>query len=448
MNYDINGLGISDLNSMQQDMLQVMRKGSDVVLLSPTGSGKTVAYLLPVIEQLRDGTEVSSPEVLILVPSRELAIQTVEVVQRLCRAARAVAVYGGRPAMEEHRVLRQVMPRILVGTPGRVLDHLQKVNFAAESVGTLVIDEFDKSLELGFQQQMSDIIAVLPNVERRILLSATDSELIPRYVGVGVDVARLDYLDGADDDYAGRISQSVVRSPQKDKLDTLAHVLCGCGEERSIVFLNYREAVDRVYDFLRRKGFMATEFHGAMEQKDRERSLFRFQSGSANVLVSTDLAARGLDIDDVQNIIHYHLPPNADTYIHRNGRTARWDRQGRSFIILGPEETLDRFVEDDSHISEIPVPEVSVVPSSKWEVLYIGRGKKDKIGKVDVMGFLGKQGQLDRSQIGMIRIFPTWSFVAVERKAVKALLKNIGGQKIKGQKTIYTVAGADGSMRG
>lgn len=443
MIYDINSLGICDLNAMQQDMLQVVRRSDNVVLLSPTGSGKTLAYLLPVIEQMSDVAGSSAPEVLVLVPSRELAIQTMGVAQRLCRDARTVAVYGGRPAMEEHRSLRQVMPRIVVGTPGRVLDHLQKANFAAEGVGTLVIDEFDKSLELGFQQQMSDIMALLPNVKRRILLSATDSELIPRFVGVGADVVRLDYLNGVDDDYVGRICQYVVRSPQKDKLDTLAHVLCECGEERSIVFLNYREAVDRVYDFLRRKGFMATAFHGAMEQKDRERSLFRFQCGSANVLVSTDLAARGLDIDDVQNVIHYHLPLNADTYIHRNGRTARWDKQGRSFIILGPEESVDRFVGDDAHISEIPVPVASEVPSSKWEVLYIGRGKKDKIGKVDVMGFLGKQGGLERGQIGMIRIFPTWCFVAVERKAVKALLRNIEGQKIKGQKTVYSVGAGD-----
>lgn len=431
MIYDLNALGIEALNPMQEEMLDGVRKHDSLVLLSPTGSGKTLGYMLPVVEAMQPA---SVPTVLVLVPSRELAIQTQGVATRLCRDTKAYACYGGRPAMDEHRAMRSLSPQMVIGTPGRVLDHLQKCNFDSSQIDTLVIDEFDKSLELGFRQQMADILALLPSVRKRILLSATDSPEIPSFVGAG-RVHRMDYLADTDADYADRISQYLLRSPEKDKLETLGRLLCSLGSTPSIVFLNYREAVDRVYQFLHKAGFCVSAFHGAMEQKDRERALFRFQSGCANVLVSTDLAARGLDIADVQNIIHYHLPMNSEAYIHRNGRTARWDRQGASYLILGPEETLDKL---DCLIDmvEMEVPSTYNVPSSRWETLYIGRGKKDKVNKVDIVGFLSKTGGLSREQLGMVTVFPQWSFAAVERTCVPSLMARIKGQKIKGQKTI------------
>lgn len=431
MIYDLNALGIEALNPMQEEMLDGVRKHDSLVLLSPTGSGKTLGYMLPVVEAMQPA---SVPTVLVLVPSRELAIQTQGVATRLCRDTKAYACYGGRPAMDEHRAMRSLSPQMVIGTPGRVLDHLQKCNFDSSQIDTLVIDEFDKSLELGFRQQMADILALLPSVRKRILLSATDSPEIPSFVGAG-RVHRMDYLADTDADYADRISQYLLRSPEKDKLETLGRLLCSLGSTPSIVFLNYREAVDRVYQFLHKAGFCVSAFHGAMEQKDRERALFRFQSGCANVLVSTDLAARGLDIADVQNIIHYHLPMNSEAYIHRNGRTARWDRQGASYLILGPEETLDK-LDCLTDMVEMEVPSTYNVPSSRWETLYIGRGKKDKVNKVDIVGFLSKTGGLSREQLGMVTVFPQWSFAAVERTCVPSLMARIKGQKIKGQKTI------------
>lgn len=431
MIYDLNALGIEALNPMQEEMLDGVRKHDSLVLLSPTGSGKTLGYMLPVVESMQPA---SVPTVLVLVPSRELAIQTQGVATRLCRDTKAYACYGGRPAMDEHRAMRSLSPQMVIGTPGRVLDHLQKCNFDSSQIDTLVIDEFDKSLELGFRQQMADILALLPSVRKRILLSATDSPEIPSFVGAG-RVHRMDYLADTDADYADRISQYLLRSPEKDKLETLGRLLCSLGSTPSIVFLNYREAVDRVYQFLHKAGFCVSAFHGAMEQKDRERALFRFQSGCANVLVSTDLAARGLDIADVQNIIHYHLPMNSEAYIHRNGRTARWDRQGASYLILGPEETQDK-LDCLTDMVEMEVPSTYNVPSSRWETLYIGRGKKDKVNKVDIVGFLSKTGGLSREQLGMVTVFPQWSFAAVERTCVPSLMARIKGQKIKGQKTI------------
>ena len=431
MIYNLQTLGIEAMNPMQEEMLCEVRKYDSLVLLSPTGSGKTLGYMLPVVEHMSPG---DVPTVLVLVPSRELAIQTQQVAAKLSPDLKAYACYGGRPAMDEHRAIRSLAPNMIIGTPGRILDHLKKENFDYSSIDTLVIDEFDKSLELGFRQQMSDILAMLPSVRKRILLSATDSQDIPAFVGVD-NVRKLDYLTSHSADYSERIRQYLLRSPEKDKLETLGHLLCSLGSASSIVFLNYREAVDRVYQFLQKAGFCASAFHGAMEQKDRERALFRFSSGCANILVSTDLAARGLDIDNVENIIHYHLPMSMDAYTHRIGRTARWDKEGSSFIILGPEENLDK-LNELTDIEIMDVPTTVNVPVSKWETLYIGRGKKDKLGKVDIVGFLAKTGGLSSSDIGMISIFPHWSFVAVDRKSIKQLMPRIKGQKIKGQKTI------------
>lgn len=431
MTYDLSALGIEALNPMQEEMLGEVRRHDSLVLLSPTGSGKTLGYMLPILEAMQPQVH---PTVLVLVPSRELAIQTQSVATRLCRDAKPYACYGGRPAMDEHRAMRNLSPQMIVGTPGRVLDHMQKENFDYSHIDTLVIDEFDKSLELGFRQQMADILALLPSLRKRILLSATDSPEIPSFVGAE-RVHRMNYLADTDTDYSDRISQYLLRSPQKDKLEALGHLLCSLGSTPSIVFLNYREAVDRVYQFLLKAGFCVSAFHGAMEQKDRERALFRFQSGCANVLVSTDLAARGLDIADVGNIIHYHLPMNSEAYIHRNGRTARWDRAGASYLILGPEENLDK-LDCLTDITSMEVPDSCQVPSSKWETLYIGRGKKDKVNKVDIVGFLSKTGGLEREQLGMVTVFPHWSFAAVDRSCMRSLMARIGGQKIKGQKTI------------
>ena len=437
MKYDIPTalarLGISDLNPMQQEMLQLYGRERKIVLLSPTGSGKSVAYLLPLLGTLdADACEVQA---LVLVPSRELALQTSDVVKKMATPVRAVACYGGRPAMEEHRKLMAQQPQLVIGTPGRILDHMRKENLRAAGIRTLVIDEFDKCLELGFREQMADILALL-RPDRCVLLSATDSPEIPNFVGQGF--RRLNYND-ADEQIPDRIAVHQVLSPAKDKLDTLGQLLCVLGAETSLVFVNYRESVERVGSYLQQLGLVAGVFHGGMEQRDRERALFRFSNGSANIFVSTDLASRGLDIPGIQNVIHYHLPLNEEAFIHRNGRTARWDAGGDAFIILGPEEHLPDYVRCEPDVFHFP----AVIPPPslpRWETLYIGKGKRDKINKVDIVGFLSKVGGLGREQLGRIDVLPDWSYAAVERTACRDVLARVRGQKIKGQKTIFALA--------
>lgn len=425
---------------MQEEAIEAILRGrQDVVVLSPTGTGKTLAYLLPVVQLLNaDDNQVQA---LVIVPGRELALQSDNVLKSLGTGLRSAACYGGRAAMDEHRKLREVNPQIVFGTPGRLNDHLDKRNILPYSIRYLIIDEFDKCLEMGFHQEMSRLLRKLPALERRILLSATDAEQIPDFVQLD-KVQRLDYLI-EEEPVGERVTLYAVKSPVKDKLNTLRSLLCRLGDTQSIVFLNYRDAVERVADYLRREGFGVSAFHGGMEQKQREDALYKFSNGSANVFVATDLASRGLDIPDIQNIIHYHLPVNEQEMIHRVGRTARWDKMGQSYFIVGPEESIDQltFLEQQTSIAELNTEctqdsSVAYVPFPKMATIYIGKGKKDKISKGDIVGFLCKKGGLDPEDIGRIDVTDRYAYVAVSRDKLQQVLRLVKGEKIKGIRTV------------
>lgn len=425
-------LGIEELNYMQQDSLTANRKKDNVILISPTGSGKTLAYLLPLVQRV-DKTQ-EEVQAVIVVPSRELARQTHSVLTAMNCGVRCEAVYGGRPAMEEHRLLRDRRPQVIVGTPGRLLDHLAKENFSSLRVSHLVIDEFDKCLELGFQDELQRLVGQLPAVTHRILLSATDCPEIPRFITLDENTEKLDYSDG-DEQVPHRITLYEVHSPLKDKLDTLGLLLSDLGQQSSIVFVGYRESVERVAQYLRKQQVAVSDFHGGMEQDLRERALFRFASGACNVLVSTDLASRGLDLPEVDNIIHYHLPLDEAAFVHRNGRTARWEASGKAYLLLGPEEHLPDFVHTEPETYRIASREVAVA-SPRWESLYIGRGKKEKLSRGDIAGFMMKTGGLAPDEVGRIEVRDHCAYVSVARHRVKELMGRIKGQKIKGMKTI------------
>ena len=429
----LNKLGI-ELNDMQQDALRAIQHGNqDVVVLSPTGSGKTLAYLLP-LSQLVDAAD-DEPQAIVVTPGRELALQSSTVLKNMGSGLRAMACYGGRSTMDEHRVLRQVRPQIIFGTPGRLNDHLDKGNFSPYHIKYLVIDEFDKCLEMGFQDEMSRLVKSLPGLRRHFLLSATESEEIPRFVHMG-KVEKLDYrMD--EEQVPERVHIYKVMSPEKDKLESLSLLLRSLGDTSTIVFLNYRDSVERTNNYLVEQGFSTSFFHGGLEQKEREAALYRFSNGSANILVSTDLASRGLDIPDIDNIIHYHIPESEDGYIHRVGRTARWEAQGRAFFLLGPEEHIPEYVDAEVEDYEIPAVEELPAPAKpKMATLYIGKGKKDKISKGDILGFLCKKGGLQSSEIGKIDVNDRYAYAAIARPKLRSLLQKVKGEKIKGIKTI------------
>lgn len=433
MNFEqtLRKLGISELNAMQTDTIDALNHSDkDILLLSPTGSGKTLAYLLPLAARVDVANE--EPQVIIVVPGRELAMQSAAVLESMQCGVRSVAVYGGRPTMDEHRMLREKKPHIIFGTPGRLNDHLEKRNIPWQSVTTLVIDEFDKCLQMGFHNEMRKLTSMLANVGRRMLVSATEAAEIPEFVNMN-RTQRISFLD-EDEQIPERISISVVRSEQKDKLHTLDNLLRDLGTNSSIVFVNYRESVERVASFLQGHGFAVTTFHGGLEQFKRERHLYKFANASANVMVCTDLASRGLDIPDIANIIHYHLPENEDAYVHRVGRTARWDKTGQAFFILAPDEQMPTYIEAQ-YEDYCPEGASKPVPRPLMSTIYIGKGKKDKISKGDIVGFLCKTGEITTADIGRIDIRERYAYVAVARTKAQTVIGRTNNEKIKGIRT-------------
>lgn len=424
-------MSITELNGMQKAVLKQFRDGGDIVVLSPTGTGKTLAFLMPMLEQL-DG-ESSEVQAVVVLPTRELARQVAEVWKKMSTGIKAVCLHGGRPASEEAAQIKGSVPPLIIATPGRLNDHIARGTFSCESVRVLILDEFDKALELGFREEMENLRNSMPFVERNMLFSATDTDELSAFVELD-DCVKLDFTDDVDNPQE-RTSFYLVRSTQEKRLDSLATLLLLLQGEPSIVFCNFREMVDEVYSFLKKKGLSVVAYHGGMEQKQRELALYKFRSGCSVVLVCTDVASRGLDIPDVKHVVHYQRPVNEDSYIHRNGRTARWRAEGNVYIFHIEGGSLPEYVSDELPAFDfkrsVPMP-----VKAPWRVLYIGKGKKDKISRGDIAGFFMKKGGVKQKDLGSIVVYDRYSYAAVRSEAVKPLLRAVANEKIKGIKTI------------
>ena len=426
-------LKIESLNEMQEATIKASKKKEDLVLLSATGSGKTLAFLLPILENLDE--ENKNTQALIVVPSRELAMQIENVFKRMGTGNKITATYGGhKREIEENNLVQP--PALIVGTPGRIGDHIRRGNITVDSIKTLILDEFDKSLELGFLEEMKFIIESLKNVQKRMLTSATDAVEIPLFIGLK-DPKRMNFLKPGDEREG--LAIKTVFSPDKDKSETLFQLICYLGNRSTIVFCNHREAVERTSKLLSEKGIYNEFYHGGMEQQQRDSALSKFRNGTTNVLVTTDLASRGLDIANIRYIVHYHLPHTEDAFIHRNGRTARMEASGTAILILSEEEHLPAYI--DEEVEKIQLPEEIILPEKpKWATLFIAAGKKDKVNKVDIVGFLTQKGELKKEDIGLIEVKDFFSFVGIRKVKMNHLLHLIKDHKIKNKKVKMEVA--------
>ena len=303
-------LGIESLNDMQLNAERAISTHNEVVLISPTGTGKTLAFLIPVITQL--DPDIDQTQVLILVPSRELAIQIEQVTREIGSGYKANAVYGGRPIAKDFEELRHP-PAILIGTPGRIGDHLRRGTLSVFQIKTLILDEFDKSLEVGFEKQMKQIVYELPFVEKKILTSATKKIDIPTFLQLK-NPEHLDFESTGE----SQLQVKLVPSPTKDKLDTLIALLKHIGSGQGIIFCNFKDTIQYVSDHLSSTGISHGRYYGGLGQRDRERALIKFRNGTDNILLVTDLAACGIDVCDISYIIHYQLPLKEEEFIHRN----------------------------------------------------------------------------------------------------------------------------------
>ena len=428
----LSNLQIEALNPMQEATIEAFDINEELILLSATGSGKTLAFLLPVLGLLRKDN--IKTQAIIIVPSRELAMQIEQVFKKMGTGFKISCCYGGHLRETEENNLQQP-PALLVGTPGRSADHIRRGNITTDTIETLVLDEFDKSLELGFQEEMSFIIKSLPAIKKRMLTSATEAVEIPDFIGLKTPV-KLNYLT---DEAPAMLAVQTILSDDKDKSETLFRLICMLGNRSMIIFCNHRESVERTSGLLKGKGIINEFYHGAMEQQERDSALCKFRNGTVNVLVTTDLAARGLDIPNIRYIIHYHLPHNEETFIHRNGRTARMEASGTAILILSEEEKLPPYINPD--VEQLELPETIELPEKpKWTTLFIAAGKKDKVNKIDIVGFLSNRGQLKKEDIGLIEVKDFFSFVAVRKVKLGPALELIKGERIKNKKVKIEVA--------
>lgn len=426
-------LGIESLNEMQEIAQETILNDSNVLLLSPTGSGKTLAFLLPVFQLLQP--EVKSVQCLILVPSRELGLQIEQVWKKMGTYYKVNSCYGGHSIDTEIKNLSNP-PAVLIGTPGRIADHLERDTFKINTIQTLILDEFDKSLQLGFHEQMKFIVSKLTKLNKRVLVSATSDIEIPKYTGVFHPTV-LDFIPTEEEN--SNLSFKMVISKEKDKINSLFKLICSLKSQSAIVFCNHRDAAERISDTLCEKGIYATYYHGGMDQDERERALIQFRNGSVSYLITTDLAARGLDIPEMKHVIHYHLPLKEDEFTHRNGRTARMLASGTAYILAHESEKKMEYL--DYGMSVLNVENATTLPKPpEFQTIYISGGKKNKLNKIDIVGFFSQKGKLDKSDLGLIEVKDFISFAAVKSKKVKEFLANIRDEKMKGKKFKIEIA--------
>ncbi|AUC23346.1 helicase [Polaribacter sejongensis] len=424
----LSKLQIEELNQMQKEAIATINKNDNVILLSPTGTGKTLAFSLPLLELLDPSLE--EVQALILVPSRELAIQIEQVIRSMGSGFKVNAVYGGRPMSKDKIELKHI-PAILIGTPGRISDHFANDRFSKDHIKTLILDEFDKSLEVGFEYEMRNIINQL-SLNKRILTSATQGVEIPEFVGLSKPNT-VNYLKAV----TSKLEIRTVVSPAKNKLNTLLHLLNHLGNKQGIVFCNLKDSINNVSTFLESKNIKHGCFSGGMEQKDRERSLIKFRNGTNQLLIATDLAARGIDVPEMSFIIHYELPQAVEEFTHRNGRTARVSAEGTAFVLKWKDERLPDFIK---HADLQNISKQAERSPVFWETLFISGGRKDKVSKGDIAGLFIKQGKLSKDQLGAIELKQDCAFVAVPSTLTEELIEKLNNSRLKKKKVrIYKV---------
>lgn len=418
--------GIHALNPMQTAMLACSAKAA--ILIAPTGSGKTIAFITRILRILRPPLPREHIQALIIAPSRELVLQTAEVARRLAAGWKTVACYGGHSMREETRSL-EAGASIIVATPGRLLDHLQRATLTSLPPAAIVIDEYDKALELGFHDEMSRIFHRMAQPRSVTLTSATRFDAIPSFIGSDTPEI-IDY--SSDDDKTSprnRMDIVEVKSPATDKLQTLADLLRSLPQGKAIVFANHRESAERIYGYCRRNHLPVTLYHGGMDQQQRTTAIDLLHNGSAPILIATDLAARGLDIDSLNHIIHYHLPPDEPSWIHRNGRTARQQAEGTVYAITSDHDSLPPFISFDRPYN--PSPKAGSGISATTATLRFDAGRKEKISRADILGYLTACTPLESSDIGLILLHDHYALAAVApQKAIEAV-KASAGARIK-----------------
>jgi superfamily II DNA/RNA helicase len=424
-------LGIAERNAMQLAAEKSILQNQNTLILSPTGSGKTLAFLMPLLDII--DKELNQIQVLILAPSRELAMQIESVWREMGTGIKINAFYGGHTVEVEMNSLKNP-PLVLVGTPGRIADHFSRHSLNAKLIKTIVFDEFDKSLEMGFHEQIQYILDHLPKPDKQVFVSATQGISIPSFVNTD-QLMVLDFID----DLSRNEKLTIKYIKTNDKKLSLIALLGQIAQEPTLIFCNQRDEVDEVASLLTSKSTNCVVFHGKVEQVDREKALIKFRNGSVRYLISTDLASRGLDIPEIENVIHYQLPYHEQEFVHRNGRTARMHAYGVAYFFEENNNKLPAYL--DVMPEELILDTKTKQPTKEiWTTVYISGGKKDKINKIDIVGFCLQKGQIEKASLGKIEVQDFASYVAIHTSQITAFLENIKDQKMKGKRMKIEVA--------
>lgn len=428
----LKNLSIPEFNDMQTTVIEKTTSVTNLVLLAPTGSGKTLAFLIAVLNKLIPGQH--GVQALIVAPSRELSLQIEQVFRAMKTSYKVTCCYGGHSSKIEENSLSEA-PAVIIGTPGRLADHIERKTIDASTVKIVVLDEFDKSLQMGYQDQLSVVFKALNKKQQHLLTSATRLNLLPEFL----PFTKAETIDFLKDEVDSKLELRLVKTQSTDKAETLMRLVAGFNQEVCLVFCNHREAVERISSVFKQNNFEHGILHGAMEQIDREKNLIKFRGGAHNVLIATDLASRGLDIPEIKHVVHYQLPPQQEAFTHRNGRTARMHAEGEAYLVLAEDEELPHYI--DKSIEEVKVPrKLQLPPPPHFACLYIGAGKKDKISKGDIVGLLTKKGGLKSDEVGLVTTLDHASYVSVKRSLVNKVLTNIKNEKLKKAKVKIEVA--------
>lgn len=423
---------VSELNPMQKRMADIAVRGT-YTLLAPTGTGKTLAFTIPLLKSL--GAPSGRVQAVVIAPARELVMQIAEVIRPLAAGYKTVAFYGGHAMQEEVNSL-SVTPDIIVATPGRLLDHIKRGQLDLGTVNTLVLDEYDKALELGFADEMRRVCKKLTGLRLVMLTSATPLPELPDYLPSTTS----EVIDFSEKDTPRHRMQIVrVVSPEKDKLPTLIDLLKALPNGRVIVFANHRESAERIHSALRKASLPAGLYHGGLDQNDRENAIVMLANGTTPILVSTDLGSRGLDIPELSAVVHYHMPVSAEAWTHRNGRTARQDAKGDIYVITTDSEDTPYYITTDRDY--YPSGKSANPIKAGGATIYFNVGKKEKISRGDIVGFLIAKGGLEGSEIGNITLRDHAALVAIPRAKAPAVLEAVAPHKIKNTRAKITRLG-------
>jgi len=436
---NLSSLGYHAMTPIQAASLPLLLQGEDVIAQAKTGSGKTAAFGLGVLSNL--DVKKFRVQALILCPTRELADQVAKEIRRLARTVHNIKVLtlcGGMPFGPQIGSLEHGA-HIIVGTPGRIEDHIRKERLNLEHVNTLVLDEADRMLDMGFQDTVDTIIDATPQKRQTLLFSATYPKEIK---AISERVMQSPTVVAVKDQHSEvTIEQRFFEvKDEAQRRDAVLRLLFAAQPQSSLVFCNTRRECNDVAEELRFHGIDALALHGDLEQRDRDQVWVRFSNGSASVLVATDVAARGLDMDDLELVINYHVALDAEVHVHRIGRTGRAGQQGKAYTLFSAREARKvNALEDEQNVSiqEESLPSEDVLkkpfPTPSMLTLQIDGGKKSKLRPGDILGGLTGQDGIQGTQVGKINMFATYAYVAVDRSVAKVALQKLGRDKLKGR---------------